>query len=158
MQHGSDVRRGVMIEQPVELPYDLGTGGPLLPTVQGSRHSEGLGNPALESNLDSNLILSGQRHILQQKPHQSLALAVRSIRVLPYSREVADQGGDAGTLLVAGGNTIILATLFILPWRRVKCPELVIPRGIEGIGHKTIRRVHVKIASLGQIGFVAGSL
>jgi hypothetical protein len=72
-----------VIQEPINLPHYLGTGGPLLPSIEGERHSEGLSDPALESNMRRDRFILNQCHIIQQELHQPLSLAVWRLRVLP---------------------------------------------------------------------------
>jgi len=137
-----------VIEESIDLAHYLGTGGPLLPSIEGDRHDEGLTNPALESNMGSDLIVSDQRHILQQKPDQPLAFAIWGIRILPYPRKILRQGCDTGTLLLANRNPVTLATFLILLLGILQRPELVVPIGLQRISDEPVCRVNVQIPSL----------
>jgi hypothetical protein len=68
------------------------------------------------------------------------------------------QSGDTRTLLLAYGGTIIFALLLILLLGGVQCPQFVVPVSLEGIGYQAVRGVDVKVASLSEIGLIAGTL
>jgi hypothetical protein len=74
-----------------------------------------------------------ERHVLQQKPHQTLALAVRRLRILPEPWKVMRQGCDTRTLLFADLSPIVFALLLILLLGCMQCPQFVVPVGLEGI-------------------------
>jgi hypothetical protein len=157
VQDGRNLRIGVVIQRPIDLLHHLETGRPLLPGIEWNRDREGPGNPTLESKVGRDLIVSDQRHVLQDEPDQPLSLAIRGVRIPPYGWKVAGQGCDPGTVLLSERNPITLAALLILLLGRSQRPELIIPVSLEGIGDKTVGRVDMQIASLGQVGFVLSS-
>ena|SRR3989442_255600 len=67
------------------------------------------------------------------------------------------QGRDTRTLLFADRCLIILALLLILLLSGIQCPKFVVPVGLDGIGYQPVRRVHVQVAPLSQIGLIPGS-
>ena len=77
------MRISIVIEEAIDLPHDVGIGSPLLPRIEGNRHSEGLGNAALEANVCGDLAVFDERHVLEEKPHQPLSLAVGCLGILP---------------------------------------------------------------------------
>jgi hypothetical protein len=125
--------------------------------LRGKRHSEGLANAALESNLCCDLPVFEERHVLQQQPHQTLALAVRRLRILPEPWKVMRQGCDTRTLLFVDLSPIVFA-LVILLLGCMQRPQFVVPVGLEGIGYETVRWIYVKVASLSQVSLIPGSL
>jgi hypothetical protein len=68
------------------------------------------------------------------------------------------QGCNTRTLLLTDCSQIILAPLLILLLSGIERPKFVVPIGLQGIGYQPVRGVHVKIPSLGCIGFVSGAL
>lgn len=68
------------------------------------------------------------------------------------------QRQDARTLLFADRSPVDFALLLILLLGSSQCPKLVVPVGLERIRYKPIRRVHVKVAALRQIGLIPRSL
>jgi hypothetical protein len=65
VQHGRNLRIGVVIQQPVDLLHYFETGRPLLPGIERNWDSEGPGYATLESNVGRDLIVSDQRHVFQ---------------------------------------------------------------------------------------------
>jgi hypothetical protein len=61
-------------------------------------------------------------------------------------------------VLLTDGHPITLTLLLILLLGCLHCSQLIIPVGLERISDQPVRRVHVKIASLGQVSFVLCSL
>src|SRR6266849_5467203 len=68
------------------------------------------------------------------------------------------QGRDTRTLLFADRSPIVFALLLILLLGSMQRPQFVVPVGLEGIRYQPIRRIHVKVAPLSQIGLIPGSL
>src|SRR5712692_4767428 len=68
------------------------------------------------------------------------------------------QRRNARTLLFADRSPVNLALLLILLLSGIQCPQLVVPVGLERIRYKPVRRVHVKVAALRQIGLIPRSL
>jgi hypothetical protein len=68
------------------------------------------------------------------------------------------QGRDIRTLLFADRSLIVFALLLILFLGGRQCPKFAVPVSLKGIGYKPVCRVHLKVASLSQIGLIPGSL
>ena len=73
----------MVIEQSIDLPHYFGTCDPLLPRIERKRHSEGPGNATFESNVCCDRTVFDERHVVQQKPYQPLALPVGCLGILP---------------------------------------------------------------------------
>src|SRR5450432_2042458 len=68
------------------------------------------------------------------------------------------QGYDTRTLLFADRSLIVFALLLILLLSGLQCPKFLVPVGLERIRYQPVRRVHVKVAPLCQVGFIPGAL
>jgi hypothetical protein len=68
------------------------------------------------------------------------------------------QGRDTRTLLFADRNLIVFALLLILLLSGIQSSKFVVPVRLERIRYQPVRRVHVKVAPLSQLGLVPGSL
>jgi len=62
------------------------------------------------------------------------------------------QGYNTRTLLFANRSLIVFALLLILLLSGIQYPKFVVPVGLERIRYQPVRRVHVKVAPLSQIG------
>src|SRR5215469_5728205 len=51
VQYGYDLRMGVVIEEPIDFLHHGGVGCSLLPRIERSGYRQGLGGPALETNV-----------------------------------------------------------------------------------------------------------
>ena len=120
-----------MIKQSIDLPHHVGTGSSLLPRIEGKRHSKGLGNAALESNVCCDLTVFDECHVLQQKPYQPLSLAVGCFGIPPQLWKVMCQDRDTRTLLFADLSPIVFALLLILLLGGMQCPQFVVPVGLS---------------------------
>jgi len=153
-----DLGFSVLVEERVDLGDDLRRGLTELPGVLGEGERQAAGGAATEADPHDDLVPFGQRDVLEKQACHAFALALRSARVVPHSREVFGQRKDLLPPLVAQLLVVSRSPLFQFGLSVVESAQLVVPLGLEHVHHEAVARVGLHEATAGEVGLVAGSL
>ena len=119
---------------------------------------QGVRRATIESDLCRNVRPFEQRHIGYEKARHALALAIRGAGIVPELREVLGKVDDARALLV-GDSRCIDFTLFLVALVGLFVDaKLLIPFGLQCVGHESVVRVDLHEAPTCEVTFVACAL
>ena len=80
----------------------------------------------------------GQRHVLDQKPRHSLALALWRGRIVPQTGDVAGQCEDSPALLFVQLLARLGVAALELAWCLLERPKLRVPLRLQHVGHRPL--------------------
>jgi hypothetical protein len=98
-----------------------------------------------------------QSHILDQKTHHALSLAVRCPGVLPQSRKITRESQHTRTHLFINEKAICLSGPLVFLLTSGQFPKLAIPFALERIGNEAVIRVHLHVSPASQPCLIAGT-
>jgi hypothetical protein len=147
-----------MVEQLVDLRHHLRAGLAHLPRAQRQRERQGRGGAASEANVSGDLWSFAERHVVHEKSHHALALAIGRRRLLPKLRQIGGEREDARALRLIENGFVALASALVFLLGAGESTELPVPLGLEFVGHQTIVGIDLHEAPARQVSLVSRSL
>ena len=150
-----DLRVDVIVEELIDERHDcrrclhLLRGGPGVPRL------ERLDFAAFEAEVNPGGVVSGQfeeGRILDDMREQSLAFAVRRGRVCPEAVEIRRHRDEPFANRVIEDDLVVVSRALPFISCLGQCTELLVPVGLERIGHEAITRIDHPVPALRQRG------
>jgi len=110
----------------------------------------GRSGSAFKTDLQQDVSPLTERHLIDQEPRHSFALAIRGSGVALQLWEISRQRGSPSKLFFVKQQLVCLALPVILSLSFYQILQSCIPFSFKRVCDQTIRRVHVQIAPLSQ--------